>query len=223
VRFVIVVTERRDRRRGPVEATRVTVIDAAAAPGLGTESAAEAEELARFMAFHRVAAADPYAPDFDPSRAVAIRAGYGSGPQLAEGEWTEARELDVPHPAAPKRRSKHRPADRLAALLSGRDAALACEELTLRARADLDRGRNREAAVQLEAALSAALSELAGWVTVGDLAARLDELRELAPSVSAAAAAARSGTLERAGVEALAAALARLEAALRARAIYGAD
>ena len=46
--------------------------------------------------------------------------------------------------------------------MCGRDAVLACEELTLRARGDLDRGRDREAALQLEAALSAALAELAG-------------------------------------------------------------
>ena len=61
--------------------------------------------------------------------------------------------------------------------MCGRDAVLACEELTLRARGDLDCGRDREAALQLEAALSAAVAELAGWVTHGDLAARLEELR----------------------------------------------
>ena len=61
--------------------------------------------------------------------------------------------------------------------MSGRDAILACEELTLRARGDLRQKRDREAALQLEAALSAAIAELAGWVTHGDLAARLEELR----------------------------------------------
>jgi hypothetical protein len=183
----------------------------------------ETDEIARFLAMHRVAAADPYAPDFDPARASAIRIGYGSGPQLAAGDWAQARELEVPAPPAPKRRSKHRPADRLAALLSGRDAILACEELTLRARADLERGRNRESALQLEGALVAALAELAGWVTVGDLSVRLNELRQLAPGVSSAADAARAGTLEPAGVDVITAALARLEAALRARAIYGAQ
>jgi hypothetical protein len=235
VRFVIVVLElpplRRGKRREPVECTRVSVIDAASLPDDATGSdwlrrasvGVEADELARLLAYHRVAAADPYAPDFDPSRALAIRIGYGSGAQLAAGEWTEARPLEVPAPAEPKRRSKHRPADRLAALLSGRDAVLACEELTLRARADLDLGRNHEAAVQLEAALSAALSELAGWVGVGDLAARLDALRALQAGVSSAADAARSGTMDAAAVEVVSAAQERLEAALRARAIYGAE
>jgi hypothetical protein len=232
---VIVVTELPPARRGrhpePVACTRVAVIDASAMPDHATAAAwlkrasvgVETDEIARFLTMYRVAAADPYAPDFDPARASAIRIGYGPGAQLAAGEWTEVREVEVPAAPAPKRRSKHRPADRLAALLSGRDAILACEELTLRARADLERGRNREAALQLEGAIDAALAELAGWVTVGDLSVRLDELRELAPGVSSAAAAARSGTLEPAGVEVISSALSRLEAALRARAIYGAD
>ena len=131
-----------------------------------------------------MAAADAFAPDIDPTRALAVRAGYGSGDEVAEGRWTAARELPVPERPEPRRRSRYRPMERLAALLSGRDAALACEELTLRARADFDRGRSREAALQLEAALSAALSELAGWVSHGDIAARLDELATYLPAVA---------------------------------------
>ena len=110
-----------------------------------------------------------------------MRAGTGTGARLAEGEWDDARELPAPEPPKPPRRSKHRPAERLAALMSGRDAILACEELTLRARGDLRLGRDREAALQLEAALSAAVAELAGWVTHGDLAERLEELAVARP------------------------------------------
>jgi hypothetical protein len=179
--------------------------------------------FARFLAAHRVAAGDPFAPDADPSRALEIRMGWGTGEQLAEGEWSEVRSIEVPAAPALRRRAKHRPTDRLAAVLSGRDAVLACEELTLRARADLDRGRDREAALQLEAALNAALAELAGWVTAGDLPQRLDELASYSASVTEAASAARAGTLEPVHVEAVSAALARLEAALRARAIYAAE
>jgi hypothetical protein len=131
--------------------------------------------------------------------------------------------VPVPSPREPKRRAKHRPADRLAALLSGRDAVLACEELALRARADLDQGRDREAALQLEAALGAALAELAGWVTVGDLSSRLGELRDYSPAVASAADAARAGTLDSAALETVSAALSRLEAALRARAVFAAE
>ena len=71
--------------------------------------------------------------------------------------------------------------------------------------------------------MSAAVAELGGWVTHGDLADRLTELRDHLDPVRAAALAAREGRLEPAGVEVVTAALARLEAALRARALYAAE
>jgi hypothetical protein len=52
------------------------------------------------------------------------------------------------------------PQERLAAVLSGSDRILACEELVLRARADLDAARPREAALQARIALEALLAEL---------------------------------------------------------------
>ena len=55
-----------------------------------------------------------------------------------------------------------RPQERLAAVLGGRERVDACETLLLRARADLDAGRRREAALQLRIALEAMLVELAG-------------------------------------------------------------
>ena len=93
-------------------------------------------------------------------QALATRIGYGSGEQVAEGDWEAARELPAPKPS---RSLLLHPQHRLAALLSGRDVALACEVLALRARVDLDQGRGREAALQLRAALDAALAELEGW------------------------------------------------------------
>ena len=180
------VAPRRIAKREPagtVPVTRVTVIDAEAvedeqaAAWLRGAEAGEPTTLAQLLAAYRVASADPFTPDADPTRATALRVGYGSGEEVAEGRWTAMRELPIPERPQPRKRSKHRPADRLAALLAGRDAVLACEELALRARADLDRGREREAALQLEAALSAAVAELAGWVSHGDLDARLGELR----------------------------------------------
>jgi hypothetical protein len=236
VREVIVVglgeAPRRIGRReqpGTVPVTRVTIIDASAvedeqaATWLRDAEAGEPASLAQLLASYRVASADAFAPDADPTRAVALRVGYGTGDEVAEGRWTAMRELEVPERPQPRKRSKHRPADRLAALLAGRDAVLACEELALRARADLDLGRSREAALQLEAALSAAIAELAGWVEHGDLEARSGELRGYGESVRAAAAAARDGSLEPAHIESVSVALARLEAALRARALYAAD
>jgi hypothetical protein len=231
VHEVVVVTEaeapRRFPRRSPPAGTvpvlRVTVIDASESKDPDDEAWRRRAEscLARFLSAHRVSAADPSAPD--AARAHVVRAGVGTGAELAEGEWTEAHELPEPEPPRARRRAKYRPAERLAALLAARDVALACEELTLRARADLDASRHPEAALQLEAALSAAVAELVGWVTTGDISERLQELRDYLDPVRAAAQAAREGRLEPAGIETVTAALARLEAALRARAIYAAE
>ena len=106
-----------------------------------------------------------------------------------------------------------RPQERLGALLGGRDVALACEELALRARQDVDAGRWREAALQLDAALTVALPELEPWSPRGDLGARLAELRGLHDVVRAAARAALQGGVEDADAAAVQHALERLEAA----------
>jgi hypothetical protein len=238
VRQVIVVSEpeageprRRRRRRvvaGPpatvAPVTRVTVIFASALEDPAAwlrEARAEpaASVLARLVGLYRIAAADPLLADPDPARALVVRAGYGRGEVVAEGTWEAARELAAD--ASPGLRLRRgpdlRPHERLAALLSARDAALACEELALRARADLDHGREREAAIQLEAALVTALAELRGWTGVAGVPRRLSELEGYAAAVAAAALAAREGRLEAAHVETVSAALARLEAALRVR------
>jgi hypothetical protein len=238
VRQVIVVSEpeageprRRRRRRvvpGPPPAvapvTRVTVISAVAledpAAWLRDARADEAEAaLARLVGLYRIAAADPSFADPDPARALVVRVGYGRGEVVAEGSWEAARELGEPSSGPRLRRGPDlRPHERLAALLSARDATLACEELALRARGDLDHGREREAAIQLEAALLTALAELQGWRGIAGVPRRLSELEGYADGVADAALAAREGRLEAAHVETVSAALARLEAALRARA-----
>jgi hypothetical protein len=235
VRFVVVVSEpaegaspRRRRRpravaAGPAAAsapvTRVTVIGGEPLPDPAAwlreaDVAGALAVLRRVVAAHRVAAADPSLADPDPERALVARIGYGSGEQVADGDWEAARTLPPP-----RRRRGLGAQDRLAALLTGRDVALACEELALRARADVDAGRWREAALQLDAALGAALTELPAWREQSDLASRLDELAGFVDGVGAAAAAARSGTLEPGQTAALREALSRLEAALRARAV----
>jgi hypothetical protein len=213
----------------PVEVTRATVIDAtpvydrdaaeewlerAAGSGSAEVLAGALAVLNRTVAGHRVAAADPHVPDADPGHALVTRVGYGRGEQVAAGEWEAARELPAP---APSRRALV-PQQRLAALLGGRDVALACEELALRARADLTAGREREAAMQAHLALEAAVAELESWRENGDMAARLAELGERREAVAAAANAAIQGGLEPETVAAVESALGRLEAALRARA-----
>ncbi|HEX5622585.1 MAG TPA: hypothetical protein VFX51_29435, partial [Solirubrobacteraceae bacterium] len=165
---------------------------------------------------HRVATADPHRGEPAPRRPLAVRVGYGTGEEVADGRWTEARELRPPREKV-KREAALRPQERFAALLAARDVTLACELLALRARLDLDHGRDREAALQLEAALGAAVSELEGWRELRGMPARLEELRALAPDVAEAAGAARAGALDESGRDVVAAALARLEAALRAR------
>ena len=110
-----------------------------------------------------------------------------------------------------------RPQERLAAILGGRDVALACEELTLRARLDADSGRWREAAFGLRVALEAAIAELGPWSGQGDVAARVTELRELRTAVGDAANAALDGGLDDERIAAVEHALGRLEAALRSR------
>jgi hypothetical protein len=206
----------------PVETARATIIDVGdplpdaqrAAAWLGrageTELAAGLAVLNRALHAHRVASADPRAHGVARSDALVARVGYGAGEQVADGLWTDARELIDP---GPRRRRSRIPADqaRLAALLTGRERALACEELVLRARLDLDEGREREAALQLRIAFEAALAELPADPAGPALAGRLEELHTL------------SATLDGADPEALSSALGRLEAALRARAAALAD
>ncbi len=116
---------------------------------------------------HAVASSDPQPQALTPRLAVAARVGYGSGAEVADGEFSAAREIDV-RTAGGSRRQQHaeemRPQERLAAVLGGRERFDACETLILRARADLDAGRIREAALQLRVGLEAVLAELRGAV-----------------------------------------------------------
>jgi hypothetical protein len=98
---------------------------------------------------------------------------------------------------------------------------LACESLVLRARADLDAGRQREAALQLRAALDAALAELPAWAERGDLGSRVDELAGEREAVDAVAGTALERGLDPADAAQVERVLARLEAALRARSAAG--
>ena len=211
-----------------MQTTRATIVDLAE-PMAGEDQAAawvraagEADlagglaVLNRALHAHRIASSDPRAHGVRRHDALVARLGYGAGEQVADGLWADARELIDP---GPRRRRSRVPAAqaRLAALLTGRQLALACEELALRARLDLDDGREREAALQLGIALDAALAELPGDLAASALTERLQELRGLRPGVAAAAERALTGPLPEPEHEALSAALGRLEAALRAR------
>jgi hypothetical protein len=121
-------------------------------------------QLNRMLRAHRAAAADPWsALEVSPAHALVVRVGYGVGDLVAEGRFDDALELprtDVDALSRARRGDVVGPGERLAAILSGRDELMACEELVLRARADLDAHRPREAALQARIALEAVLAEL---------------------------------------------------------------
>jgi hypothetical protein len=137
-----------------------------------------------------MAAADPLPVAVAPERALAVRLGYGSGEQTAEGTYSEARDVDVRAIAgSPRRRRQEdlRPQERVAALLRGRDRAKACETLLLRARADLDAGRRREAALQLRVGIEALLVELPDALADDGHRGDIEALVERLPMIEAAA------------------------------------
>jgi hypothetical protein len=154
-----------------------------------------ARELNSVLRAHRAAAADPYVREVSRSVANAVRVGFGSGDQVADGHFTAAYEL-------PLEARRGRPAEamapleRLAAVLSGSEDVGVAEELVLRARLDLDAGRFREAALQARIALEALLAECSA-----EEAATLGEYRQ---TVGDAANAALRGDIERALEEAVA-------------------
>jgi hypothetical protein len=194
-------------------------LDGADAEG---EAASAIAVLNRVLHLQRVAAADHATREVSRDQALVVRIGYGGGEQVADGHWAQARELPLPRIRS-RREAALRPQERLSALLGTRDAALACEELTLRARADVDAGRRREAALQLRVALQAAVAELPPWSERGDLVARIAELEALLPGADAAAEAALRGGVDDEVFARAEHALGRLEAALRARTAAGFD
>ena len=178
------------------------------------ELAAHLRVLERALHAFRIVTADPYGQAFSRERLLVARIGFGEGEEVSNGRWSSAREL-LPAPASRRRSRLLEPQSRLAGVLGGHVPLLVCEELTLRARRDLDAGRSRSAALQLRIAVDAALAELA---TDGRLASRLAQLGEARAALAGAAEGALSRSLIESELAAVSEALARLEAALRARA-----
>ncbi len=179
--------------------------------------------LNRLLHARRIAAADPYLREVSPSQALTIRAGFGEGDQVADGEWVHAVELPWTKAEIKLRRrgAALRPDERLARLLAVREQPLVCEELVLRARLDLDQSRLAHAAIELDRALTAAFGELAEE-RHGDLPLRVSELKSLHEDVAGAARSALdSGTADGIDEDTVRHALERLEAALRARSAMG--
>jgi hypothetical protein len=152
----------------------------------------------RALHVHAIAGADPHAHELTPERAVAVRIGYGSGEETAGGRFSAAREVDVWASGASKRRRRQedlRPQERVAAVLGGREQVDVCETLLLRARADLDAGREREAALQLRVGLEALLVELRGGVADPGHGEDMTTLQERRHEAGEAANAALGGEL----------------------------
>jgi hypothetical protein len=145
-----------------------------------------ADLLNRALHASAVASADPRPGEVDAGRSVTVRIGYGTGEEVADGRFAVAREVDVRASGRTRRQRREedlRPQERLAAVLGGRERIDACETLLLRARADLDSGRTREAALQLRVGAEALLVELAGALAdpghgedTAQLEARHDEI-----------------------------------------------
>jgi hypothetical protein len=178
--------------------------------------------LNRALHAFRLVTADPYLHTVGLSSALVARIGYGAGEQVADGLWTDA--VEITASTGRQRRTKVLiPQARLAAVLNGRERALACEELILRARLDLDHGRPREAALQVLVALDTALAEITLDPTSVRMPKRLEELRDQREKVTAAAQTALSGELDEQELEAVDFTVRRLEAVLRARAVINAE
>ena len=219
----------------PVPTTRATVIEAEPSDEARArewmESAAAGSEapatalavLNRALHAQRVAAATPLVHEVALEQVLVVRAGYGDGDQVADGRWTDARAMPAPGPRArgPRHSSALRPQERFAAILGGHDQPLACEELALRARADLGVERYLEAALGAEAALRAAVTELPARPGAAHLEERVTELAGLREGVATAARNALERGLSDDERDALEHALDRLAAALRARSAAG--
>ena len=97
------------------------------------------------------ASADPYVREVAREQALVVRIGIGRG-RAGRRRTLDRGASRSPPPAGRERRERRlRPQERLAAILAGRDVALACEELALRARAGPRRGplaRGRAAAAR---------------------------------------------------------------------------
>lgn len=182
------------------------------------------DELNQALHAHAVASGDPYPQTVTPARAAVVRIGYGSGEALADGAFTSAHQVDPGMGPVSRRRRRDeelRPQQRLAAVLGGREQLDACETLLLRARADLDASRNREAALQLRVGLEALLRELKDALSdpgheedMATLAARRHQAGELAN-------AALRGNLDSDQLQALDQLLATSERVLRRRRVLG--
>jgi hypothetical protein len=126
---------------------------------LGTRELRDATRIVnRALNAVRAESRDPLVQEIGATKALAVRLGHGTGDELAEGRWSEAKQLPE------ERRGRLDgvdPQSRVAAVLAGKDEVHPAETLMQRARLDAQHGRDAEARYGLRAA-RAALEERPG-------------------------------------------------------------
>jgi hypothetical protein len=134
----------------------------------------------RALHAYRVSAPDHYAGDLSPSAAIAVRFGYGTGQELADGRWSAATEL-----AEGRRRSMRTEMvdgvgaqERIAGVLGGRDEVRPEETLLLDAERAAAQSRPRLAAMTLGLAIEALVRT--GGAPEDDIVLVASRLRERA-------------------------------------------
>lgn len=179
--------------------------------------------LNRALHVNAVASGDPHPQAYAPGRTAAVRIGFGSGEQVADGEFNSAREIDVQGGVSRRRQRTEalRPQERFAGVLGGRERLDACETLLLRARADLDAGRTREAALQLRIGLDALLVELKDALDDPAHAEDIATLESRRDQVAGAARAALQGDLNATQPDTVEELTAICERVLRRRRVIG--
>jgi hypothetical protein len=150
------VTITGDRLGDPAEGT-AWLKEMMGSGGAGADEVRAATRIVnRALSALRAAARDPLVQDIGATRALTVRLGHGTGDELADGRWSEARELARPRRG---RLDDVDPQSRVAAVLAGRDEVHPAETLMLRARLDVQQGRRAEALYGLRAARAALQEE----------------------------------------------------------------
>jgi hypothetical protein len=179
------------------EAARWLAATASSEEATDAAVAAATALLNRALHAQAVASADPLGAELSAERAVSVRLGHGSGKEVAAGRFTAARDVDARAGSRRRQREEElRPQERIAAILGNRERPDTCETLLLRARADLNAGRRREAALQLRIALETLLVELDGALADPDHAEDMGELGARRGEAGDAANAALRGDLQ---------------------------
>lgn len=145
------------------------------------------DSLDRALAAEAAATGRPFAESPALEQIVNARIGYGDGDRLADGRFIDAFDIDARGGTASPRRERRgrtRPVGRIAAILGGKDEALACEFLVPRVRADFDAGRTYAAALAIETAARSTLVEMDAALDVPDHEADLDELERMLPGLT---------------------------------------